>query len=146
MTIRPMTEQDTEPVIALWYRTPNMALNNVDDTPEGVVRFLRRNPGLSFVAEQEGEIVGVILGGHDGRRGYIYHTSVEPHLRSQGIGSALAQACINAIRREGIAKMGVVLFAKNEKGSRFWQRQGFNKRDDLEYQDMFLCELERIIT
>lgn len=144
--VRPMTEQDIDRVIALWYRTPNMALNNADDTPEGVKRFLDRNPGLSFVAEQDNQIVGVILGGHDGRRGYIYHTSVEPALRSRGIGSELAQACINAIRDAGIVKMAVVLFAKNQKGSAFWQKQGFKKRDDLEYQDMFLCEIERIIT
>ena len=141
-----MEEKDIAAVIGMWHNTPNMALNNVDDTPEGVMRFLNRNPGLSFVAEEDGRIVGVILGGHDGRRGYIYHASVLPDFRSRGIGSELAQACINAIRQEGIVKMGVVLFAKNERGSAFWQRQGFTKRDDLEYQDMFILPVERIIT
>lgn len=144
--VRVMTEKDIQAVIDMWYSTPNMALNNVDDTPEGVARFLRRNPGLSFVAEEQGAIVGVILGGHDGRRGYIYHASVLPEYRSRGIGSELAQACIAAIRAEGIVKMGVVLFAKNSRGSEFWQRQGFVKRDDLEYQDQFILPVERVIT
>ncbi|MBR4955682.1 MAG: GNAT family N-acetyltransferase [Clostridia bacterium] len=144
--VRIMTEKDIQAVIDMWYSTPNMALNNVDDTPEGVARFLRRNPGLSFVAEEQGAIVGVILGGHDGRRGYIYHASVLPEYRSHGIGSELAQACINAVRAEGIVKMAVVLFAKNSRGSEFWQRQGFVKRDDLEYQDQFILPVERVIT
>ena len=144
--VRPMTENDIKAVIEMWYNTPNMALNNVDDTPEGVARFLRRNPGLSHVAEEQGRIVGVILAGHDGRRGYIYHASVLPEMRSRGIGSELAQACINAVRAEGIVKMAVVLFAKNTRGSEFWQRQGFVKRDDLEYQDTFVLPIERIIT
>ncbi|MBR4303875.1 MAG: GNAT family N-acetyltransferase [Clostridia bacterium] len=144
--VRIMTEKDIQAVIDMWYSTPNMALNNVDDTPEGVARFLRRNPGLSFVAEEQGAIVGVILGGHDGRRGYIYHASVLPEYRSHGIGSELAQACINAVRAEGIVKMAVVLFAKNSRGSEFWQRQGFVKRDDLEYQDQFILPALRVIT
>ena len=146
MSVRPMTEQDIAAVLDMWYNTPNMALNNVDDTPEGVSRFLRRNPGLSYVAEEDGRIVGVILSGHDGRRGYIYHASVLPEYRSRGIGGELAQACIQAMKTEGIVKMAVVLFARNTRGSEFWQRQGFTKRDDLEYQDTFILPIERIIT
>ena len=83
MQVRAMVEKDIAAVIGMWHNTPNMALNNVDDTPEGVMRFLNRNPGLSFVAEEDGRIVGVILGGHDGRRGYIYHASVLPDFRSR---------------------------------------------------------------
>lgn len=92
MNIRKMSIDDYEDVYALWTSCKGMGLNNLDDSKEGIERFLLRNPETCFVAEENKKIVGVILSGNDGRRGYIYHTSVNPKYRKQGIGKSLVAA------------------------------------------------------
>ena len=91
-------------------------------------------------------VTGVIIAGHDGRRGYIYHTAVSPDHRHQGIGTALVEAALHALTDEGIAKVALVVFARNADGNAFWQRLGFTSRDDLTYRNKALAELTRIDT
>lgn len=147
ITIRPMVIEDYEAVYRLWISTPGMGLNTVDDSRDGIARYLRRNPGLSFVAMDGKELAGVILCGHDGRRGIIHHTAVRPELRRRGIGKALADAAAEALRREGIAKAWLVVFRKNEAGNAFWEELGFAERTDLSFRGMTLnTTLERIDT
>lgn len=146
MMIRLMTEADYSKVYALWLRCAGMGLNDVDDSPEGVARFLRRNPSTCFVAEDNGCITGVILAGHDGRRGFIYHTAVDPDCRHQGVGSGLVTAALDALRAEGISKVALVVFSRNEDGNAFWEKQGFTLRDDLCYRNLALTALRRIDT
>ena len=146
MTIRLMTLNDYEPVYALWLATPNMGLNNLDDSKEGISKYLARNPDTCFVAESEGRITGVILCGHDGRRGYIHHTAVAGSEQRHGVGTALVNAALSALEREGINKAALVVFAKNEKGNAFWERQGFTAREDLNYRNRAITELTRIDT
>lgn len=83
--IRVMTIDDYEDVYDLWIHTPGMGLNSTDDSREGIQKYLKRNPTTSFVAEEQGKIIGVIMAGHDGRRGYIHHTAILPDYRCQGI-------------------------------------------------------------
>lgn len=135
MQIRPMNPEDFDTVYALWRATPGMGLNDIDDTPEGIARFLARNPGCSFVADQEGLIVGVILAGHDGRRGFIYHMAVQPSMRRQGIGASLLDRATNALRAQGIHKAALVVFEHNELGNAFWEGRGFFGRADLVYRN-----------
>ena len=97
MKIRIMTLEDYEEVCRLWQNTPGMGLNNVDDSREGLERFLRRNPTSCFVAEEEEKITGTILCGHDGRRGYLYHAAVAEAYQGQGIGKALLEAALHAL-------------------------------------------------
>ena len=104
MNIRNMEIGDYEGVLALWRATPGVGLNDFDDSRDGIAKYLRRNPTTCFVAE-DGRIVGAILSGHDGRRGFIYHTAVEKDLRGRGVGSALLDAAIAALRAEGIRKV-----------------------------------------
>ena len=87
--IRVMTPIDYDAVYQLWRNTPGMGLNSTDDSREGIERYLRRNPTTCFVAEEDGQLVGVIMAGHDGRRGYIYHTAVLQDYRGRGIGRSL---------------------------------------------------------
>lgn len=150
MTIRQMTLDDYEAVYQLWINTPNMGLNDVDDAKEGIARMLKRNPTLSFVAEVEREentqIVGVIIAGEDGRRGYIYHTAVDVAYRNQGIGEALVNHVMDAMKALSISKVGLFIFQRNEIGNGFWERLGFSVRDDLYYRNKAIIELERIDT
>ena len=115
--IRLMTMADYEAVYDLRINTPGMGLNTTDDSREGIARYLRRNPATSFVAVQEGRIVGVILAGHDGRRGFIHHTAVDAACRRQGIARQLVQHAMAALEAEGIHKVALVAFGRNAAGN-----------------------------
>lgn len=143
MEIRKMTAEDYDGVYRLWLDTPGMGLNNLDDSREGIERYLRRNPETCFVAQKEGRIVGAIMSGHDGRRGYIYHTAVAIPERRQGIGSALLAAAFGALEREGINKVALVVFERNQDGNRFWEANGFTSRGDLVYRNKNIREFIR---
>lgn len=146
MLIRTMTIDDYDRVYALWLATPGMGLNTLDDARESIAAYLRRNPTTCFVAEENGCIIGAILSGHDGRRGYVSHTAVAENCQRRGIGSALVQHMLAAMQAEGIRKVALVAFAKNEKGNAFWEKQGFTSREDLVYRNKALVELQRIDT
>ncbi len=146
MEIRKMSIDDYEGVYQLWMNTPGMGLNNLDDSREGIEKYLRRNPDTCFVALKNDIVIGVILCGHDGRRGYIHHTAVSTSERKQGIGNALLNAALEALEQEGINKVALVVFSKNEIGNAFWENRGFIVRNDLIYRNKNLKELTRIDT
>lgn len=145
MKIRKMVMEDYEKVYQLWRSCAGMGLNNLDDSQEGIGKFLRRNPETCFVAEEQ-EIVGVILAGNDGRRGYIYHTAVHPDYRKQGIAAKLVDHVEKAMAKLGINKVALVVFERNDTGNTFWEKQGFTVRDDLTYRNKALTEMVRIDT
>jgi ribosomal protein S18 acetylase RimI-like enzyme len=123
-----------------------MGLNDIDDSREGIEKYLRRNPTSCFVAESDNEITGVIISGHDGRRGFIYHMAVKESCQRQGIGTRLLSHALNALKEEGITKVVLAVFEKNIKGNSFWEKQGFYSRNDLVYRNKALTELKRIDT
>jgi len=139
-----MTVDDYTGVYRLWTGTPGMGLNTSDDSREGIDKYLARNPHTCFVAEKEGEIVGVILCGHDGRRGYIHHTAVKASERNQGVGSALVDRALAALKAEGINKAALVVFENNGIGNNFWEKRGFSVREDLVYRDKNINPLIRV--
>lgn len=141
MTIRIMNIMDYEQAYALWENTPGMGLNNLDDTRESIERYLERNPNTCFVAEKKARIVGIILCGHDGRRGFIYHMATAESEQRQGIGAALLKAAMSALEREGIHKVGLAVFADNIKGNSFWEKQGFHVRKDILYRNKEITKL-----
>lgn len=144
--IRKMTIADYDCVYELWKNTPGMGLNNLDDSRQGIDKYLQRNPGTCFVAEKDNRIIGVILCGNDGRRGYIHHTAVVLSERERGVGTALVGAALAALKSEGINKVALVVFAKNKAGNSFWEKRGFTAREDLVYRNKAISELTRIDT
>lgn len=146
MLVRKMTIADYDKVYALWLSCEGMGLNNTNDSREGIGRFLKRNPDTCFVAEKDGQIIGCIMAGHDGRRGYIYHTAVPPAHQRKGIGSALVDAAVEALKNEGITKAALLVFAHNEKGNAFWEKQGFERRTDVYYRNRHLAKTTRLDT
>ena len=140
---RLMNIEDYEQAYDLWILCGN-GLNNKDDSREGIDRYLKRNPTTSFVAVSEEKVVGVILCGHDGRRGIIQHACVSPEYRRFGIGSKLVDLALEALKAEGINKVLLVAFKKNEGGNKFWESQGFTLREDLNYRNKALSEMIRI--
>jgi ribosomal protein S18 acetylase RimI-like enzyme len=138
--VRAMTMEDYEAVHELWMTIHGFGIRSVDDSREGVERFLARNPGISVVAESGGAIVGSILCGHDGRRGCFYHVCVREDMRRQGIGKAMATAAMRRLQEENISKVNLVAFKRNEVGNQFWYEEGWQLRDDLNTYDFLLNE------
>ena len=138
VTVRSMQIEDYDQVYALWMTIPGFSIRTIDDSREGVERFLKRNPGISVVAEMDGRVVGAILCGHDGRRGCLYHVCVHEDYRMHGIGRAMVVHCMNALQQEGINKVSLIAFTKNDIGNAFWKQIGWTKREDLNYYDFVL--------
>ncbi len=146
INIRVMTISDYEEIYDVWINTPGMGLNSTDDSKEGIEKYLKRNPTTSFVAECDGKVVGVIMAGHDGRRGYLHHTAVLSAYRNQGIAKTLVEAAMKALEKEGIHKVALVAFKKNEIGNGFWEHIGFVEREDIVYRNKNIHYLDRIDT
>lgn len=141
-----MTTEDYNDVYDLWMSCVGMGLNNLDDSKEGIDKFIQRNPDTCLVAEKDSSIVGAIMVGSDGRRGYIYHTAVHPDFRRQGIASKLVDSAIRKLSALGINKVALVVFDRNDTGNSFWESQGFTVRNDLVYRNKALAEMIRIDT
>lgn len=138
--IRIMTIEDYDEVYALWKQIRGFGIRSIDDSREGVERFLKRNPSTSVVAVEDGRIVGSILCGHDGRRGCFYHVCVDAAYRRRGIGKAMVVASMEALKEEHINKVCLIAFTRNDVGNAFWNTIGWTKRQDLNYYDFTLNE------
>ncbi|MCL2741798.1 MAG: GNAT family N-acetyltransferase [Oscillospiraceae bacterium] len=125
MTVRKMRAGDYAGAYELWLSTPGMGVNEVDDSPEGIGRFLSRNPDTCYVALIGDEVVGTVLCGHDGRRALIYHLAVKGSERRKGIGGALLDSALGALKKLGIQKAYAIVYKSNESGNAFWEGHGF---------------------
>lgn len=134
--IRKATIDDFDGMYSLWTASAGIGIVPGDDSREGIEKFLLRNPETCFVYENGSGICGTILGGHDGRRGHIYHCAVAEDCRRTGIGRALTDALIEAMRSEGIRKILLVAKADNAEGNEFWAALGFTTRPDLIYRNI----------
>ena len=140
-TIRAMTIEDYRGLHDLWMTIHGFGIRSIDDSKEGVERFLKRNPTTSVVAiSEQGEVVGGILCGHDGRRGCLYHVCVREDYRRHGIGKEMVVFCMNALKAEQINKVSLIAFTQNDIGNAFWNCIGWTKREDLNYYDFTLHE------
>ena len=140
MNIKEMKIEDYDQVFALWKTIKGFGIRSVDDSREGIERFLKWNPGLSVVAEEEGKIVGAILCGSDGRRGCLYHVCVHKDYRRQGIGKTMVVWCMEKLKELQINKVSLIAFTQNDVGNTFWKEIGWTKREDLNYYDFTLNE------
>lgn len=138
--IRVMTMEDYDGVKALWMKIKGFGIRSIDDSREGVERFLKRNPTTSVVAVEDGKIVGSILCGHDGRRGCLYHVCVDEEYRMRGIGKSMVVKAMEALKEEQINKVSLIAFTKNDIGNAFWKEIGWTKREDLNYYEFTLNE------
>jgi ribosomal protein S18 acetylase RimI-like enzyme len=144
MEIRPMTIQDYDGVHALWMTIKGFAIRSIDDSREGVERFLQRNPKTSVIAVENNRIVGSILCGHDGRRGCLYHVCVHEDYRMRGIGKSMVVHCMKELEKQHISKVSLIAFTQNDIGNAFWKEIGWTKREDLNYYD-FTLNKENIV-
>jgi ribosomal protein S18 acetylase RimI-like enzyme len=121
---------DYDEVLALWSSTEGLTLREADSR-EAISRYLARNPGLSFVARDEGALIGAVLTGTDGRRGYLQHLAVARSHRGRGLGRSLAERAVEALRVLGITKCHLMVRQENAQARAFWARLGWNERADI---------------
>ena len=138
VSVRSMTLDDYDRVYAIWEQIHGFALRSVDDSQEYIARFLQRNPNISCVALVDGNIVGTILCGHDGRQGSFYHVCVLPEYRKHGIGKRMVRFCLQALNSEGISKVTLVAFDNNKVGNTFWHSIGWTQREDFNSYEFLL--------
>ena len=117
-------------VFALWQQCDGVGLSDADSRGN-IEKYLERNPKMSFVALSSGKLVGVVLAGHDGRRGYIHHLAVHPEFRRRGIAHSLVDRSIEALQESGIQKCHLFIFKDNHSGLAFWEKIGWQCRMDL---------------
>ncbi|MEC0371608.1 GNAT family N-acetyltransferase [Paenibacillus chibensis] len=129
-TIRQMTIRDYDPSIELWKRTEGMGLSEADSR-EAIMAYLERNPEMSFVCLDEERIIGTILCGHDGRRGFIYHLAVDAEYRGRSIATRLVENSLSMLERCHIDKCHLLVIADNELGNHFWSQSGWQRREGL---------------
>ena len=134
---------DYDSICELWNSSGHSrrALNPVDDSRDGIGRYLRRNPSTCFLAYSDNDprhVIGVILSGHDGRRGMIHHLCIHSDFRRQGIARMLLQRAEEALRGEGITKVFGLVFKDNDAANLFWESQGYTIRTNLNYRNKSL--------
>jgi ribosomal protein S18 acetylase RimI-like enzyme len=130
LEIREFNSNDYEAALALWKRCEGIGLSAADERCP-LLRFLERNAGLSFVAFDGDELVGTVLCGHDGRRGYIYHLAVDPRYRHRGLGKQLTDRSLAELKAAGIDKSHIMVFGTNKSGLKFWQDAGWKTRPEI---------------
>jgi len=138
--IKAMDIEDYNEIINLWKNTDGVGLSGSDDSKKSIKIFLDKNSNTCFVAEYKNEIIGTIMAGNDGRRGHIYHLMVKPEHRRKGLGKKLIEKTEKALKKEGIGKIFLVTFKKNKTGNIFWENNGYEIRNDLNYRDKRIIE------
>lgn len=128
--IKDMSIDHYDEIFAMWQITSKRALSKADSREE-IERYLNRNKGLSQIAVIDGKIVGTVLAGHDGRRGFIHHMAVMPEYRRKGIAKSMAERAVEKLAKEGITKTHIFTYCDNSAGQSFWGNMGFEKRNDI---------------
>lgn len=138
IAVREMTLDDYEQMYDLWTRIKGFHIREIEDSKEGIARFLKKNPNNSVVAELDGKIVGTILCGHDGRRGSFYHVCVDPLLQKHGIAGQMVEFALASLKRDEITNVCLIAFKVNDIGNHYWKKMGWKKRDDIYYYNYTL--------
>jgi putative acetyltransferase len=131
LTISVMTIKDYSEAYNLWKASEGIGLSDAD-TRQSIQRYLKRNPGMSFVARVDGKLVGAVLSGTDGRRGYLHHLAVAKSYRKLGVGRQLVEHCMDAQEKAGITRCHIFVYRENNSGKIFWEQTGWFERNDLQ--------------
>ncbi|MCR5316921.1 MAG: GNAT family N-acetyltransferase [Treponema sp.] len=135
-----LSPADYDELWELWNQVEQTkrALNPVDDSREGITRYMDRNSATCFAASSNGKIIGAILTGHDGRRAIIHHLCVHPDFQHMGIAKSLVLKAEEALKKEGISKVFGLVFKDNDKANSFWEKIGYSLRTDINYRNKSL--------
>jgi ribosomal protein S18 acetylase RimI-like enzyme len=101
------------------------------DRREEVAKKLGHDPELFLVAEREGQVVGVIIGGWDGRRGWLHHLAVAHSARRLGIGRALVTAVEKRLRAKGCLKVNLLVRRDNQQALDLYRSMGYQDMEPM---------------
>ncbi len=139
MEYRELNLTDYGAILDLWKNTEGVGLRD-SDSFEGIAKYLKRNPGLSFVAVKDEKVIGTIMSGHDGKRGYIQHLAVHHDYRKMGVATKLIDLALVALSADGILKSHIHIFANNFEGKKYWSNRGWLERKDVVIYSFINCE------
>ncbi len=128
--IREMKVGDYDSIRKIWEEIPGLKLEEAD-SKKGIEKYLTLNPNLSYVASSGGKVIGTVLCGQDGRRGYLQHLCVIDEYRKFGIGSQLLDAAIDRFKELGLHEVRIFVFKDNQVGNEYWAEKGWIVRDDI---------------
>ncbi len=118
---------DYPPTLKLWENLEMGVSLGRSDTFEEIQKKIQRDPDLFLLAEAEGEIIGTIIGGYDGRRGLIYHLAVQKDFRKQGIGDMLLNEVEKRLQAKGCVKCYLLIVSDNQYAARFYEHRGWSE-------------------
>ncbi len=130
ITLREMDISDYQAVITLWGQTDNLSLRDAD-SEQNIAAYLQRNPGLSYVALADEIVIGAVLVGTDGRRGYLQHLAVDERYRGQKIGHSLVDMSVRALAEIGISKTHLFVLNENHSAKGFYDKLGWYPRNEV---------------
>lgn len=122
--------EDYEPVFRLWQQAGEGIHLRKSDEPKEIQKKLTRDADLFLVAENDGEIIGAVLGGFDGRRGLMYHLAVSKAHRKKGIGSKLVEELEKRLRDKGCLRYYLLVTRNNLEAIHFYEQRGWKKMDE----------------
>ena len=142
--IREIQIEDYDDLIAFWQTLDGILLNDADSR-ENIERYLKRNPGMSFVAHDGEQVVASAMAGHDGRRGYIFHVGVAPGYRRYGLARTILGMCYDRLREAGIAKCYIFLLKDNDSGEEYWNSQGWSACNEYNVMSKWIKEVSPML-
>jgi ribosomal protein S18 acetylase RimI-like enzyme len=122
---------DMVPMLDLWRATPGLGVGQGDEE-KALKVFIERNPSTCLVLRINEGLIGTVLGGFDGRRGYIYHLAVHPDYQGRGYGRMLLKQVINELKSLGALKIHLFVFRDNQPATKFYHHQGWELRHDIQ--------------
>ena len=135
--ITSMTERHLPEVMKLWDGVAGLILTDSDNAAD-LSNYLSQNLQMSQVALADGRVIGAVLCGHDGRRGYLHHLAVAAMHQGKGIGTALVHACVAQLKVAGIRQCNLFLVEDNEPARRFWRSNGWSEWPNLRLMTKWL--------
>lgn len=131
LNIRPFVETDRDQVIALWHAAGLTVPHN--DPDQDIDRKMAVGDGLFLAADISGRIVGTVMGGYDGVRGWIYSLAVHPDHQRHGHGQTLITAIEEALAAQGCHKINLQVRAGNKPAEAFYSAIGYEVEDRVSF-------------
>jgi len=129
MNIEKFSMKNYEEVIELW-RKAGISVGSTD-TEEELEKMVKRNPQLFLIGKIDEKLISVVMGGFDGRRGYVHHLAVDPDYQKKGYGKMMMDVLLDRFRKMRIHKVHLFIEKYNKEIVDFYQNLGWEIRDDL---------------
>jgi N-acetylglutamate synthase len=123
--------EDYPKVYDLWNNAGNGIHLRLSDQPEEIKKKIERDPDLFILAEVDGQIIGTVMGGFDGRRGMMYHLAVDKAYRERGIATNLVNELEKRLRAKGCVRYYLLVTKENQEAIEFYENLGWELMDDL---------------